>query len=69
MSPIATNKRARLRHALTGGVSAAVLVLWAGPALAQEEADDAPTTTATGLPLLFRFSVILNSPLLAGDVR
>jgi hypothetical protein len=27
----------------------------------------APTTTATGLPLLFRFSAILNAPLL--DLR
>ena len=47
MPRIATNNRARLRHALAGGVSAAVLALWAGPALAQEEADDAAAAAAT----------------------
>jgi outer membrane receptor protein involved in Fe transport len=47
MSRIATIKRTRLRHTLAGGVSAAVLALWAGPALAQEEADDAAAAAAT----------------------
>ena len=37
MSRISINSRARLRRALARGVSAAVLALWAGPALAQEE--------------------------------
>ena len=47
MSRIATIKRARLRHTLAGGVSAAVLALWAGPALAQDEADEAATSAGT----------------------
>jgi len=54
MSRISIDDRTRLRRALAGGVSAAVLALWAGPALAQDEPEDAAaesgdtTITVTG---------------------
>jgi iron complex outermembrane receptor protein len=45
MAGISIDSRTRLRRALTGGVSAAVMVLGATPALAQDEAEPAPVAS------------------------
>lgn len=69
MSYNSSNNRARLRRAVTAGVSAAALALGAGPALAQDEpGDDAETTSEDeaaasedeGTPILVTGSRIVN---------
>src|SRR5687768_13062396 len=52
MSRISIGARTRLRRTLAGGASAAVLVLWAGPALAQDEPDDETATEQNGEPTI-----------------
>ena len=46
MAGISNDNRARLRHTLAAGASAAVLALWSGPALAQDDPDDETAAAA-----------------------
>ena len=46
MAGISNDNRARLRHRLAAGASAAVLALWSGPALAQDDPDDETAAAA-----------------------
>lgn len=48
MARKSTNNRTQLRRALAGGVSAAVLAVWAGPTLAQDEPEEPAAAEGNG---------------------